>query len=39
MNAPNFVNRTLFHGENLNYLRLLESESVDVIATNPPFCF
>lgn len=33
----NFVNRTLFQGDNLNYLRLLESESVDLIATDPPF--
>ena len=33
----NFVNRTLFQGENLNYLRLLNSDSVDLIATDPPF--
>lgn len=33
----NFVNRTLFQGENLDYLRLLNSESVDLIATDPPF--
>ena len=33
----NFVNRTLFQGDNLDYLRLLNSESVDLIATDPPF--
>ena len=37
MSTPNFVNRTLFQGDNLDYLRLLESESVDLIATDPPF--
>lgn len=29
-----FVNRTLFQGDNLKYLRLLNSESVDLIADN-----
>ena len=33
----NFKNRTLFQGDNLDYLRLLNSESVDLIATDPPF--
>ena len=37
MSSPNFVNRTLFQGDNLKYLRLLESESVNLIATDPPF--
>lgn len=33
----NFKNRTLFHGDNLNFLRTMNSESVDLIATDPPF--
>ena len=37
MSTPNFINRTLFRGDNLDYLRLLESESVNLIATDPPF--
>ena len=34
---PNFENRTLFIGDNLPYLRALNSESVDLIATGPAF--
>ena len=30
-------NRTLYHGENLEYLLGMDSESVDLIATDPPF--
>ena len=37
MGLPNFDNRTLFHGDNLEFLRGLNSESVDLIATDPPF--
>ena len=33
----NWRNRTLFHGDNLGYLRAMNSESVDLIATDPPF--
>ena len=32
-----FLNRTLFHGDNLPFLRGLNSESVHLIATDPPF--
>ena len=35
--TPNWKNRTLFHGDNLDYLRAMNSESVDLIATDPPF--
>ncbi len=34
---PNWQNRTLFHGDNLQFLRAMNSESVDLIATDPPF--
>lgn len=34
---PNWRNRTLFHGDNLMFLRAMNSESVDLIATDPPF--
>ena len=34
---PNWENRTLFHGDNLKFLRGMNSESVDLIATDPPF--
>ena len=34
---PNWENRTLFHGDNLAFLRAMNSESVDLIATDPPF--
>ena len=37
MAAPNWKNRTLFHGDNLTFLRAMNSESVDLIATDPPF--
>ena len=36
-NATNWPNRTLFHGDNLDFLRAMNSESVDLIATDPPF--
>lgn len=35
--VPNWKNRTLFHGDNLEFLRAMNSESVDLIATDPPF--
>ncbi len=37
MPAPNWRNRTLFHGDNLDFLRGMNSETVDLIATDPPF--
>ena len=37
MNAANWENRTLFHYDNLPVLRGMNSESVDLIATDPPF--
>ena len=37
MAAPNFENRTLYHGDNLAFLRGMNSESVHLIATDPPF--
>ncbi len=37
MGTPNFQNRTLFHGDNLPFLRSMNSESVHLIATDPPF--
>ena len=37
MAKPNWRNRTLFHGDNLTFLRAMNSESVDLIATDPPF--
>ena len=37
MAAPNFRNRTLYHGDNLPVLRGMNSGSVDLIATDPPF--
>lgn len=33
----NFVNRTLYHGDNLDFLRGLNSGTVNLIATDPPF--
>jgi len=33
----NWPNRTLFHGDNLAIMRGMNSESVDLIATDPPF--
>ena len=35
--VPNFANRTLFHGDNLDFLRGINSETVHLIATDPPF--
>ena len=35
--SANWRNRTLFHGDNLGFLRAMNSESVDLIATDPPF--
>ena len=37
MTEVNFENRTLYHGDNLNFLRGMNSETVDLIATDPPF--
>lgn len=37
MGQPNWENRTLFHGDNLDFLRAMNSDSVDLIATDPPF--
>ncbi len=37
MAEPNFANRTLFHGDNLPFLRGMNSASIDLIATDPPF--
>ena len=34
---PNWKNRTLFHKDNLSVLRAMNSASVDLIATDPPF--
>ena len=37
MSEPNWPNRTLYHGDNLEFLRGMDSETVDLIATDPPF--
>ena len=37
MPEPNFANRTLFHGDNLEGLRGMNSGTVHLIATDPPF--
>ena len=37
MPAPNWRNRTLFHGDNLDFLRGMNSETIHLIATDPPF--
>ncbi len=37
MAEPNFKNRTLYHGDNLSFLRGMNSETVQLIATDPPF--
>lgn len=37
MATQNFSNRTIFHGGNLPSLRNTNSESVKLIATDPPF--
>ena len=33
----NFKNRTLYHGDNLGFPRGMNSETVHLIATAPPF--
>jgi hypothetical protein len=35
--VPNFTNRTLYHGDNLGFLRGMNSGTVQLIATDPPF--
>ena len=37
MPAPNWKNRTLFESDNLPILLGMDSETVDLIATDPPF--
>ncbi len=37
MTELNFENRTLYHGDNLDFLRGMNSETVHLIATDPPF--
>ena len=37
MTDPNFRNRTLYHADNLPVLRGMNSETIDLIATDPPF--
>ena len=37
MAVPNFPNRSLYHGDNLAFLRGMDSETVDLVATDPPF--
>ena len=37
MALPNFENRTLYQGDNLPFLQGLNSATVDLIATDPPF--
>ena len=37
MGTPNFKSRTLFIADNLPILRGIDSETVDLIATDPPF--
>ena len=37
MTTPNVQNRTLFHGDNLPFLRGLNSNTIHLIATDPPF--
>ncbi len=37
MAERNFANRTLYHGDNLPFLRGLNSGTVNLIATDPPF--
>ena len=34
---PNFNNRTLYHGDNLDFMRSINSGTVALIATDPPF--
>ena len=37
MSSRNFENRTLYHGDNLPFLRGMNSGTVNLIATDPPF--
>ena len=37
MRAPNWINRTVFVGDNLPVMRQMNSESVDLIYLDPPF--
>ena len=37
MGMPNFENRTLYYGDNLPALRRMNSDTVHLIATDPPF--
>ena len=37
MTEPNFVNRTIYHADNLPVLKGMNSGSVHLIATDPPF--
>ena len=37
MPERNFSNRTLYHGDNLDFLRGINSRTVNLIATDPPF--
>lgn len=37
MSTPNFANRTLYHGDNLPFLRGINSGTIHLIATDPPF--
>ncbi|MDE0496211.1 MAG: hypothetical protein OXH86_02555 [Acidimicrobiaceae bacterium] len=37
MGRPNFANRTLWIDDNLRVLRGINSECVDLVATDPPF--
>ena len=37
MGKPNFANRTLWIDDNLRVLRGINSECVDLVATDPPF--
>ena len=37
MATPNFANRTLYHGDNLPFLRGINSGTIHLIATDPPF--
>ena len=34
---PNFENRTLYHGDNIDFLRGMDSGTIHLIATDPPF--
>ena len=37
MTAPNWANRTMWTGDNLDIMRGMNSESVDLIYLDPPF--